>query len=149
MKHDFILSLHGTLVRAGLSAIMAIGLVGAATAQDSEATPVEGGLVTEEQAARGDALYEQRCASCHGDDIVESFASYPNAALFFGYVSTAMPADAPGSLPQQQYADIIAYLMTEIGQPIGTEEVTADQAALTEISPATIKADNAGQEGDQ
>lgn len=147
MKHDFLLPLQGSLMRASLGAIVAIGLAGAAIGQEAEAAPVEGGLVTAEQAARGDALYEQRCATCHGADIVDSFASYPNAALFFGYVSTAMPADAPGSMPPQQYADIIAYLMTEIGQPIGTEEVAADQAALAEISPAAIKAANA--EGDQ
>ena len=147
MKHDFLLSLQGGPVRAALGAAVVVGLAGAAVGQDSEAAPVEGGLVTAEQAARGDALYEQRCATCHGADIVDSFASYPNAALFFGYISTAMPADAPGSMPPQQYADIIAYLMTEIGQPIGTEEVAADQAALSEISPAAIKADNA--EADQ
>lgn len=91
---------------------------------------------TPEQIERGDAAYQQRCSTCHGADIVPIYKSFPNAALFYGFISTTMPGDSPGSLPAQQYADIIAYLSAENGLTPGTEELPADEAILATIKPA-------------
>lgn len=120
------------------SLLLGVGLaVGGAMAQD-------GGWITAEQAERGAELYAQRCSGCHGEDIVPAFATYPDAGLFFGFVSTAMPADAPGSLPQQQYADIIAHLLVANGMDVGTEELPPDPAVLSEIKPSEL--DSGGSE---
>ena len=97
------------------------------------------GYMTAEQVATGQTTYQQRCATCHGTDLINSIAGYPNAGLFYSYASSAMPADAPGSLRPQQYADIIAYLLNENGHPIGTEVLPPDQAIMGEIDPDEFK----------
>ena len=99
---------------------------------------------TEEQLARGEGTYSQQCSTCHGQDIVSSIAGYPDASLFYNYISTAMPANAPGSLTDQQYVDIVAYLLAENGHPTGTEELPADTEVLAQIDPST--ADGAADE---
>lgn len=101
---------------------------------------------TEEQVARGATAYAQQCSTCHGQDIVGSISGYPDASLFYSFISSAMPANAPGSLPAQQYADIVAYLLNENGFPIGTEELPADPEILAQIDPRNIEAAPAGDD---
>lgn len=124
-------SLGLKLLLSGTTVTLASLLGTAAFAQD---------YTTAEQIARGETAYAQQCASCHGQDIVESLQGYPDASLFFNFISTAMPASAPGSLPPQQYADIVAYLLSENGYPVGTEELPADPEILAQIDPRTIEA---------
>src|SRR5690606_11719922 len=95
---------------------------------------------TQEQVARGQAAYSAQCSTCHGQDIVDSIAGYPNVALFYGFIASAMPASAPGSLPPQQYADMTAYLLNQNGYPIGTEDLPPDEDILAEIDPRAIDA---------
>lgn len=130
-------------ILGGTGLLFALGCAALASAQESGHTTAgaaasDGEWTTSEQVERGVQLYEQRCSTCHGDAIVSDFASYPNAGLFFGFVSTAMPADAPGSLPHQQYADIIAYLLSANGMPVGSTELPPDQAILSEIKPSEL-----------
>src|SRR5690606_4168647 len=61
-------------------------------------------------------------------------------ALFYGFIASAMPASAPGSLPPQQYADITAYLLNQNGYPIGTEDLPPDEDILAQIDPRAIDA---------
>lgn len=93
------------------------------------------GYITEDQIAAGNTAYQAECASCHGQDMVASIARYPSAALFYTFISQAMPASAPGSLPPQQYADIVAYLLSENGWPVGSEVLPADTEVLSTIDP--------------
>src|SRR6476659_3118611 len=97
--------------------------VGSARAQDSSAAPatttgksVLPGVYTEGQASRGDNEHQSNCTSCH------STTNYVGAAFTKAWVSrtvfdlfdqlrTTMPDDSPGSLSQQQYVDIVAYIL--------------------------------------
>jgi mono/diheme cytochrome c family protein len=73
------------------------------------------------QIAAGQAVFESRCAICHGrageggfgGQLVGSTAlrNYPTVAILLAYVQSGMPADAPGSLPQQDYFDVVAFLL--------------------------------------
>ena len=45
-----------------------------------------------------------------------------------------MPQSAPGSLSEETYADLVAYLLSEIGYPAGDEELSPDAAALEAIA---------------
>ena len=119
------------LLLSGTALTLASLLGGAAQAQD---------YTTAEQVARGAAAYSAQCSTCHGQDIVGSIAGYPNVALFYSFISSAMPASAPGSLPAQQYADITAYLLNENGYPIGTEDLPPDEDILAQIDPGAIGA---------
>jgi alcohol dehydrogenase (cytochrome c) len=77
---------------------------------------------TSAQAAAGQTLYEQRCAACHGVQLQgvsgpaltgASFAkAHLNLSQLRSIVTTQMPVTAPGSLKPQQYASIIAYLVS-------------------------------------
>jgi len=74
-----------------------------------------------EQVAQGKRLYEQNCASCHqqggiGPELTALVLSnYRTADRLFRYVSRAMPYNAPGSLDEQTYWDILAFLLAENG----------------------------------
>ena len=49
-----------------------------------------------------------------------------------------MPEDAPGSLPPQQYVDIVAYILRMNGFEPGSTELPADAEVLKELSLAPL-----------
>ena len=67
-------------------------------------------------------VYDSKCASCHGAHLEgvsapaltgASFASaHLNLAQIRTVVTTQMPLTAPGSLKPEQYADIMAFLLS-------------------------------------
>lgn len=77
---------------------------------------------TQAQASQGKALYAAQCSSCHGANLqgvsapALTGASFGHANLSISQlrtiVTTQMPLSAPGSLKPQQYAAIIAYLLS-------------------------------------
>ncbi|MCC6735465.1 MAG: hypothetical protein IT534_04985 [Bauldia sp.] len=91
------------------------------------------GAFTAEQAERGMTAYNARCAICHGEDITHAVMNYADAGQFYGFISTEMPASAPGSLQPQMYADIIAYLLSVNGFAVGPQELLPDLAVLEQI----------------
>lgn len=103
------------------------GLSGGAMAQES-------GWFTAEQVARGADLYERRCASCHGDEIAQSFGGTTSSAatIIETIISMGMPQDNPGGLPKQDYTDIVGYIMNLHGLPEGAA-VEAESAELEQI----------------
>lgn len=92
------------------------------------------GVYTEEQASRGQTLFQQSCARCHGANLAGTFETPPLVGRFipywegttldvlFDYVSTAMPLDRPGSLGPTANAAIVAFLLKANGFPAGTKE---------------------------
>ncbi|SEB16500.1 c-type cytochrome [Paraburkholderia sartisoli] len=93
------------------------------------------------QANHGKALYASSCAKCHGGALQgvtgpalrgPAFAPISNAHLtvggIFGYMATNMPADRPGKLKDQDYADIMAFLLFSNGYTPGSTKLTADNA---------------------
>jgi mono/diheme cytochrome c family protein len=98
---------------------------------------------TEEQAARGRALYQRNCQDCHGTTLDNGeFGGPPikgayfrqhwgtgDVAGLFGYVSALMPPDRPGQLSSQSYADLTAFLLSSNGYAAGADELTADPEA--------------------
>lgn len=73
------------------------------------------------QIARGRALYVQYCFACHlpgsvGPELTrELLASMGTARALFNFIRTAMPQNAPGSLTDQEYWDILAHMLAEAG----------------------------------
>jgi len=53
---------------------------------------------------------------------------------FFEKVESEMPTDRPGQLPQQQYLDVIAYILEKNGFPAGGEELPANLELLNALS---------------
>jgi alcohol dehydrogenase (cytochrome c) len=75
-----------------------------------------------QQVAAGAQLYGTKCASCHGAQLQGISApaltgpglasSKLDLSQLRSVVTTQMPLTAPGSLPPEQYASIIAYLLS-------------------------------------
>ena len=77
-----------------------------------------------DQQARGKALYNDKCASCHMENLRGSTETPPLAGdMFWGnwetysannlleQVRSTMPEDNPGALMRQEYVDIVAYIL--------------------------------------
>ncbi len=61
---------------------------------------------------------------------------FANAAALYGFISSAMPFQAPGTLSSQQYYQIIAFLLRQNGLWDGEGTIDASNAARILISPA-------------
>jgi mono/diheme cytochrome c family protein len=127
----------------GTMAVIFAVSVGAA-AQDT--TSVSGGIYTEEQAKRGEAVSNKLCTSCHGPELsggeagptlvgLEFLGNWNNLTVgdFFDRVHTTMPADAPGSMTPQQTSDVTAYVFKLNKFPAGKTELPTDLASLKGI----------------
>ena len=126
--------LLASAVLAG-AASMVMHAQGARTVQD--------GVFTDAQAARGQALYAQRCASCHGAGLTGAQGPPLNGAGFvshwdseplsmlFTKIEKTMPLDAPGQLAATQVADLVAHILKSNGFRVGrTDLVAADAPRL-------------------
>jgi cytochrome c len=93
------------------------------------------GPTAAEQQERGAALYAQQCAACHeveggiGPRLKPGvLAGYASAQTLYNYLRIAMPTQAPGSLPEDEYWAIIAFLLEDRGLIAGDEVLDAARA---------------------
>jgi S-disulfanyl-L-cysteine oxidoreductase SoxD len=114
------------------------------------------GIYTNDHAARGEAFYNARCASCHGTSLEGSedgpplagrdFADEWNCAniadLFEKIQFTMMPTDRPRRLSQEQIADVLAYILRANRFPPGA---SALPASADELRGIRFLARNPGQ----
>ena len=123
-----------------ISAVAASAL----TAQTSRS--VWDGVYASEQAARGSALYQSVCASCHGTALTGGESAPPLAGGdfladwngltvgdLFERIRVSMPADRPGKLTREQDADILAYMLSMNQFPAGKAELDHQTEALKQI----------------
>jgi mono/diheme cytochrome c family protein len=117
-----------------------------------DARSVWDGVFTAEQARRGEALYGQHCAACHGGNLLGAEAAPALTGFEFGgnwsgltlgdlyeRIRTSMPSDDPGKVTAQQKVDIIAYMLRIGAFPAGTTELPRDQQILTTIKYLATK----------
>ena len=113
----------------------------------AQAASVSAGVYTDEQATRGDAIYKEQCAACHGDNLEGSGPMPPLAGMDFlanwqgkklgdlyEKTQTTMPATAPGTLTPEQTADLLAYLLKSSKYPAGTAALEGKMEALLPIT---------------
>jgi mono/diheme cytochrome c family protein len=125
-------------------------LVWITTAAHAQAArTVQDGVFTDAQAARGQTLYAQRCAGCHGpalngaqapplagDAFVGKWRTEPLSALFIK-IRYTMPPPAPSPLTAEQGVDLVAHILKSNGFPGGKSELSAaDATASTTGWPA-------------
>ena len=141
------------LVAAFLTLALAAGVAPAsvegtrAAAPQAEHTTVWDGVYTDDQATRGQRVYEQECAQCHLDDLMgDGIApSLIGSSFFFRWsdlsvgdmyvaIRTTMPQGAPASLSPAGYADISAYLLQMNKVPSGDTELPTDNDDLGDIT---------------
>lgn len=125
---------------------------------------VQDGVFSDAQAARGQAIYAQRCAGCHGPDLAGGaqapplegrafrfkWRQEPLSALFIK-IRYTMPPKAPPNAPPnpgsepaltgEQGADLVAHILRSNRFPTGTADFPAAGAATSSIGwpppPAT------------
>ena len=88
------------------------------------------------QAKSGKKLYKKHCLSCHEKGYFEPvFLAWKgeSAGTLYSLISVAMPESAPGSLNPDEYADIFAYVLKEIGYPASTTTLDPASKAFSKI----------------
>ena len=88
-----------------------------------------------EQAVRGQQVYQTTCARCHppGQLDGETFEVGWNERRVFDLYSlltNTMPQDKPGSLRDDEYLDVIAYLLQRNHVPASAVALRSDTASL-------------------
>jgi mono/diheme cytochrome c family protein len=132
------------LTLAGMTAYGAFGARGTVAAAQ-EKSQWEG-VYSADQAKRGEPLYAQYCASCHGPDLAggemapgltggEFSSNWNDLSLgdLFERIRVSMPQNSPGSLTRQQNADILAYMLSKANVPAGSAELPTQTEMLKGI----------------
>ncbi len=97
------------------------------------------GVYTSMQARAGGDVYAGLCQSCHsaeshtGAPFRNNWVGKPLSALY-SYISSEMPKTEPGSLTEEEYTLVLAYILRMNGMPAGRKALTADSAALDAIT---------------
>jgi hypothetical protein len=115
-----------------------------APATSSTSRSVWDGVYTLGQAKRG-ALKSGLCTSCHGDSFEGLLGPQLAGPEFterwdgrtvgdlFDLIRLTMPDDAPGSLPREEYADLLAYILAVNKYPSGQTELGIDPGPLKQV----------------
>lgn len=101
----------------------------------SNASNLPAASYSEAQAARGKSVYDETCGTCHQPDqfIGQAFVESWNDRRvwdFYGLVRGTMPLDNPGGLKEQEYIDVVAYLLKANHAAAGRDSLKADTTAL-------------------
>jgi cytochrome c len=131
---------------AGLAVTGSSGRVQGQQPDVSTVRTVWDGVYTVEQATRGRIQYMQACASCHAGDlrgdstapslIEESFSFQwgdTTVGELFERIRMLMPSNRPGSLSNQSYRDIVAFILQSNKLPPGEKELDPYADALRQI----------------
>jgi hypothetical protein len=121
-------------------------------AQEGSAAPVSGGsFYSQEQAARGAAVFQSRCSGCHNTDLTgekrgsarggppltgaQFVANWEGENLdgLLTRMKTLMPRDDPGGLADDVYLDLMAFISKVNAWPGGTEALSAEAASDLQI----------------
>src|SRR5262245_1064033 len=111
-----------------------------------ETKSVNDGVYTADQAKKGEAVYKEQCAACHGDNLEGSGPMPPLAGKDFlanwqgktlgelyEKVQTTMPATAPGTMTPEQTADTVAYMLSKDNYPAGSTALEGKMEPLAKI----------------
>lgn len=131
----------GIVATAGFIAAVAMGVTHAQAPRSAQ-----DGVYTDAQAARGQAIYDKQCASCHGqglkglaapplagDGFAATWQGQPLAELATKIQKT-MPADAQGTLSAAATADLVALILKSGGFPASRTELASTDAALKAVN---------------
>jgi mono/diheme cytochrome c family protein len=115
---------------------------------------VQDGVFSNAQASRGQALYAQRCAGCHGPALegaqappltgggfTTKFRAEPLSALFI-QIRYAMPpkAEANAQLTSEQTADLVAHILKTNGFPAGKTDLAGADAPNGQTAWSSVAA---------
>ena len=96
---------------------------------------VRDGVFSPGQASRGERRFQQGCTSCHRTNefagaLFRRTWDGETVADLFDLIYTTMPEGNPGSLRLEEYAEIVAYLLSSNEYPAGEEALPTDMFSL-------------------
>jgi mono/diheme cytochrome c family protein len=109
------------------------------------------GVYSDAQATKGEAIYNDKCAKCHGVDGTGGDAPELQGGGFaadwdgltvtqlFDRTRQSMPQDNPGSLSRDETASIIAYLFRKNGFPAGDTDMSSAGEVMGQIKYVAVK----------
>ncbi len=122
----------------GFAVCGAMAAAGIAIAAAAAQQPARTGPFTAEQASAGRALYQEACSRCHLPNLQGTFEAPPlaggnfmnvwrnrTASDLFHRIQNSMPISSPGSLSDQEAANLTAFILQANGAAAGTEALTA------------------------
>lgn len=129
---------------------MAAGATAAAFMPMQAAGVAEGaGLYTSAQAARGKAVYSEKCSLCHLDDLSGDQLYNPGPELagrafrarwkgrtvmeLVTVTKATMPYTTPGTLTDVEVADLVAFIFQANKFPPGSGELQSDHELLAKM----------------
>ncbi len=111
--------------------------------------PASAGWYSAAQAASGKTVFDTHCAACHlaslaggagppltGPQFVAwlQFTKITGADLF-GFISSQMPYDAPGSLTKSDYEEAFAYILQVNHYPAGSASLDENSVTCVQMLP--------------
>jgi mono/diheme cytochrome c family protein len=126
-------ALIGLLVACGVSAVAAFG-------QTAGSRTVRDGVFSAAQVQRGRRQFEYVCMNCHEIEEFTGVGAYledmDGKTLWdaFEYIWAEMPEDDPASLDPQDYAAVLAYLLSVYGLSTGDVDMPIDRRSLDSIA---------------
>ena len=141
-----VLRIASAIVTLSAAAVAAAQAAGAGAPQDAPRSAKEG-VYTAVQAARGKALYDEQCMSCHGamtsftpdlapllgDYVFQTTWKNRSLAQLFDRIRDTMPQTKPRTLSPDQTVDLIAYILSANGLPAGEAALAYDADTLKQI----------------
>ncbi len=138
------LALTFGLALVAVATFLSFGTSSTVSARQSQST--WDGIYTKEQADRGNELFAQFCAACHGQDLSggeiapaltggQFLSNWDTLTVgeLFERVRVSMPANNPGGLNRQQYADVLAFVFSKNAFPAGTAELSNKTEWLAQL----------------
>jgi len=122
-------------------------------------SPVLTALFTEDQATQGEEVYTANCVACHGTNLEGSVGPELAGDAFqtkwqgeavgalYAYVHDNMPLGAGGSLGDDEYANVVAYILSQNGLEAGDTALPADSNTEAPLDFGVAAA--GGAEGDE
>jgi mono/diheme cytochrome c family protein len=134
------------LLAATVSLFLALGASVVALKAQGAGRNVWDGVFTADQAAQGKALFDDKCALCHGAELGGAEMAPPlaggvfmgnwagqSAGDLFTRIHSTMPANDPGSLSNAETAQALAYILSYNQFPAGATPLPTDEASLSQI----------------
>ena len=130
-----------------MAALVAAAALGFRVTVAAQAKTASAGIYTAAQAKAGAAVYNAKCAACHGPNL-EGMGPMPplsgpdflatwggeSVGSLFGKTKDTMPATEPGSLSPDDAANVIAHILATNKFKAGTTALPNTEDALKGVS---------------
>ena len=129
---------------AGIALIACTASASSASAQANGTTAAAGartsmsGIFSQKQASAGRSVYAMQCSACHSTSAHSGAAfmkSWQGRTVWdlYAFLKDNMPQSEPGALSDQEYIQVVTYMLSLNKMPAGEQDLPVDQALLKSI----------------